>query len=251
MNVRTLRPAIDSLYLGGQVTSEEYTRLLLQCVRGNDVDRAKRLQSHMDLHRFTPNDTFLHNRLLHFMRNSGKYLTLEICSIKCLLKMLSPGTQCFLPMQRPYIMLSNMYAASGRWEDVATVRSLMKRLPVMSSPWRLETTAELCKKNLKSSPSSSSEDPFNLRAVCCAVITILIALVASSPTKGWSGRSLSLLDPTYASKYMPIVASVSEHQPPTLPSYFMDINVLAFLVPAGIILSLKLLEQFWLVTYEV
>ncbi|CAL9774865.1 unnamed protein product [Musa acuminata subsp. burmannicoides] len=72
-------------------------------------------------------------------------------------------------------------------------------------------------------------------AVCCAVLAILIALVASSPTKGWSGRSLSLLDPTYASKYIPIIASVSEHQPPTWPSYFMDINVLAFLVPAGIV----------------
>ncbi|XVE54210.1 hypothetical protein DITRI_Ditri03aG0062200 [Diplodiscus trichospermus] len=31
------------------------------------------------------------------------------------------------------------------------------------------------------------------------------------------------------------VGLVSEHQPPTWPSYFMDINVLAFLVPAGII----------------
>ncbi|KAK6944924.1 Oligosaccharyl transferase, STT3 subunit [Dillenia turbinata] len=72
-------------------------------------------------------------------------------------------------------------------------------------------------------------------AVCCAVMAVLIAMVATSPTKGWSGRSLSLLDPTYASKYIPIIASVSEHQPPTWPSYFMDINVLAFLVPAGII----------------
>uniref|UniRef100_A0A2P2LZN7 dolichyl-diphosphooligosaccharide--protein glycotransferase n=4 Tax=Rhizophora mucronata TaxID=61149 RepID=A0A2P2LZN7_RHIMU len=71
--------------------------------------------------------------------------------------------------------------------------------------------------------------------VCCAVVAVLVALVASSPTKGWSGRSLSLLDPTYASKYIPIIASVSEHQPPTWPSYFMDINILAFLVPAGII----------------
>ncbi|CAN6441194.1 unnamed protein product [Victoria cruziana] len=72
-------------------------------------------------------------------------------------------------------------------------------------------------------------------AVCCIVVAVLAALVASSPTKGWSGRSLSLLDPTYASKYIPIIASVSEHQPPTWPSYFMDINILAFLVPAGII----------------
>ncbi|KAG0459542.1 hypothetical protein HPP92_022670 [Vanilla planifolia] len=72
-------------------------------------------------------------------------------------------------------------------------------------------------------------------AICVGALAILVALVASSPTKGWSGRSLSLLDPTYASKYIPIIASVSEHQPPTWPSYFMDINVLAFLVPAGII----------------
>ncbi|KAL2610395.1 hypothetical protein R1flu_028968 [Riccia fluitans] len=67
------------------------------------------------------------------------------------------------------------------------------------------------------------------------LIAVLIAMVATSPTKGWSGRSLSLLDPTYASKYIPIIASVSEHQPPTWPSYFMDINILAFLVPAGVI----------------
>ena len=31
----------------------------------------------------------------------------------------------------------------------------------------------------------------------------------------WGGRSLSLLDPTYAKKFIPIIASVSEHQPTT------------------------------------
>ena len=41
-----------------------------------------------------------------------------------------------------------------------------------------------------------------------------------------AGRSLSLLDPTYASKYIPIIASVSEHQPPAWTSYFTDLNVL-------------------------
>lgn len=41
-----------------------------------------------------------------------------------------------------------------------------------------------------------------------------------------TGRSLSLLDPTYASKYIPIIASVSEHQPPAWPSYFTDLNLL-------------------------
>lgn len=59
-------------------------------------------------------------------------------------------------------------------------------------------------------------------------------------------------DSTYASKYIPIIASVSEHQPPTWPSYFTDINVLAFLVPAGIIVSLnKVTIFFLLVIWEV
>lgn len=52
---------------------------------------------------------------------------------------------------------------------------------------------------------------------------------------------------TYASKYIPIIASVSEHQPPTWPSYFMDINVLAFLVPAGIIVSSLCTQIFCLI----
>lgn len=50
-------------------------------------------------------------------------------------------------------------------------------------------------------------------------------LPAPSPSD-YAGRSLSLLDPTYASKYIPIIASVSEHQPPTWSSYFTDINVM-------------------------
>ncbi|XP_021277027.1 pentatricopeptide repeat-containing protein At2g22070-like [Herrania umbratica] len=75
MRVRQkLRQAIDSLYIGGQASAEAYTRLVLGCVRANDVDQAKRLQSHMDLHYFTPSDTFLHNRLLHLYAKSGKIL---------------------------------------------------------------------------------------------------------------------------------------------------------------------------------
>ena len=46
-----------------------------------------------------------------------------------------------------------------------------------------------------------------------------------------AGRSLSLLDPTYASKYIPIIASVSEHQPPAWTSYFTDLNALVPTTP--------------------
>ncbi len=49
-----------------------------------------------------------------------------------------------------------------------------------------------------------------------------------------AGRSLSLLDPTYASRFIPIIASVSEHQPPNWSSYIMDLHVLVAFVPAGI-----------------
>ncbi|CAD7701817.1 unnamed protein product [Ostreobium quekettii] len=66
-------------------------------------------------------------------------------------------------------------------------------------------------------------------------LLLVIAYVTTSPTFGWTGRSLSLLDPTYASKYIPIIASVSEHQPPAWPSYFTDIHILVLLLPAGFI----------------
>lgn len=49
----------------------------------------------------------------------------------------------------------------------------------------------------------------------------------------WTGRSLSLLDPTYASKYIPIIASVSEHQPTSWSAFFFDLHILVPLSPVG------------------
>ena len=59
-----------------------------------------------------------------------------------------------------------------------------------------------------------------------AVAVAVVLKMLASPTFGWTGRSLSLLDPTYASKYIPIIASVSEHQPPAWNAYFMDIHAM-------------------------
>ena len=43
---------------------------------------------------------------------------------------------------------------------------------------------------------------------------------------------MTLLDPTYAKKYIPIIASVSEHQPTTWSSYFFDLQYLiVFMIP--------------------
>eukprot|EP01132_Coremiostelium_polycephalum_P009021 gene9021-11049_t len=50
----------------------------------------------------------------------------------------------------------------------------------------------------------------------------------------FTGRFYSLLDPTYARDHIPIIASVSEHQPTTWASYFFDLHILVFLFPAGL-----------------
>lgn len=66
-----LREAIDSLYTHGRATTETYTRLVLDCVRQNDIHQAKRLQSHLDIYLEEPTTTFIHNRLLQLYTKSG------------------------------------------------------------------------------------------------------------------------------------------------------------------------------------
>eukprot|EP00186_Timspurckia_oligopyrenoides_P002217 CAMPEP_0182448066 /NCGR_PEP_ID=MMETSP1172-20130603/23232_1 /TAXON_ID=708627 /ORGANISM="Timspurckia oligopyrenoides, Strain CCMP3278" /LENGTH=710 /DNA_ID=CAMNT_0024644787 /DNA_START=121 /DNA_END=2250 /DNA_ORIENTATION=+ len=50
----------------------------------------------------------------------------------------------------------------------------------------------------------------------------------------WEGRFYTILDPTYASKYIPIIASVSEHQPTAWNTYVMDLHFLLFFFPVGL-----------------
>ncbi|KAI8469243.1 MAG: Oligosaccharyl transferase STT3 subunit-domain-containing protein [Monoraphidium minutum] len=85
------------------------------------------------------------------------------------------------------------------------------------------------------------------------LVTAVVGYVVQSPTFGWTGRSLTLLDPTYASRFVPIIASVSEHQPPSWPSYITDLHVAALLAPAGIIGCFKSLTNgaLFLVLYGV
>ena len=65
-----------------------------------------------------------------------------------------------------------------------------------------------------------------------AVGALFIVLTIFGFTK-WGGRSMTLFDPTYASKNIPIIASVSEHQSTTWTSYFFDLNFVLFMVPVG------------------
>eukprot|EP00889_Picochlorum_renovo_P001289 jgi/Picre1/28319/NNA_003725.t1 len=85
------------------------------------------------------------------------------------------------------------------------------------------------------------------------LILLIVSYVAASPTFGWTGRSLSLLDPTYASKYIPIIASVSEHQPPNWSMFFSDLHITSLLAPAGVIMCFMPLTDasLFLVLYGV
>lgn len=55
----------------------------------------------------------------------------------------------------------------------------------------------------------------------------------------WSGRSMTLLDPTYAKNFIPIIASVSEHQATTWSSFFFDLHFLIVFTPVGLFVCLK------------
>lgn len=44
---------------------------------------------------------------------------------------------------------------------------------------------------------------------------------------------MTLLDPSYAKKYIPIIASVSEHQPTVWTNYFFDMGYCILFLPMG------------------
>lgn len=81
----------------------------------------------------------------------------------------------------------------------------------------------------------------------------LIALTVSGVIAPWSGRFYSLWDTGYAKIHIPIIASVSEHQPTAWPAFFFDLNMLIWLFPAGVYMCFRNLkdEQVFVVIYAV
>ncbi|GAB1212850.1 hypothetical protein ATERTT37_001999 [Aspergillus terreus] len=69
----------------------------------------------------------------------------------------------------------------------------------------------------------------------------------------WSGRFYSLWDTGYAKIHIPIIASVSEHQPTAWPSFFFDLNFLIWLFPAGVYMCFRELrdEHVFVIIYSV
>ena len=67
------------------------------------------------------------------------------------------------------------------------------------------------------------------KTIAIAVATVISGGVAVMTLSGkvapWPGRFCSLLDPSYAKNNIPIIASVSEHQPTAWSSFYFDLQV--------------------------
>lgn len=81
----------------------------------------------------------------------------------------------------------------------------------------------------------------------------LVLLTVSGVIAPWTGRFYSLWDTGYAKIHIPIIASVSEHQPTAWPAYFFDLNLLIWLFPAGVYLCFQKLadEQVFVIVYSI
>lgn len=84
-------------------------------------------------------------------------------------------------------------------------------------------------------------------------IGALFALTALGWIAPWTGRFYSLWDTNYAKIHIPIIASVSEHQPTAWPAFFFDTNLLIWLFPAGVFLCFVELkdEHVFIIIYSV
>lgn len=71
------------------------------------------------------------------------------------------------------------------------------------------------------------------------VILVTTVGVSTGLLGGFSGRLMQMFDPSYASKKIPIIASVAEHQPTAWGKYFIDCAMLIIIFPVGCYACLK------------
>ncbi|KAH7359210.1 oligosaccharyl transferase STT3 subunit [Plectosphaerella cucumerina] len=93
---------------------------------------------------------------------------------------------------------------------------------------------------------------FSLGAVIVGIAAAgLVTATAFGYIAPWGGRFYSLWDTSYAKIHIPIIASVSEHQPTAWPAFFFDLNFLIWLFPAGVWLCFQELrdEHVFIVVY--
>lgn len=71
----------------------------------------------------------------------------------------------------------------------------------------------------------------------------IVALTYAGYIAPFTGRFYSLWDTGYAKIHIPIIASVSEHQPTAWPAFFFDLQLLIAVFPAGIYFAFKELKD--------
>lgn len=96
-----------------------------------------------------------------------------------------------------------------------------------------------------------------LRALVLVIFLVsfggLVLLTITGVIAPWTGRFYSLWDTGYAKIHIPIIASVSEHQPTAWPAFFFDLSMMIWLFPAGVYMCFRTLndEQVFIVIYAV
>merc|ERR1712038_2109370 len=85
------------------------------------------------------------------------------------------------------------------------------------------------------------------------VFLTVVGLTWAGVVAPWSGRFYSLWDTGYAKIHIPIIASVSEHQPTPWFSFFFDLHILACVFPAGLWHCIKNVndERVFIILYAV
>ncbi|XP_003395697.1 dolichyl-diphosphooligosaccharide--protein glycosyltransferase subunit STT3B isoform X1 [Bombus terrestris] len=85
------------------------------------------------------------------------------------------------------------------------------------------------------------------------LLFILICLTYTGVIAPWSGRFYSLWDTGYAKIHIPIIASVSEHQPTTWFSFFFDLHILVTTFPVGLWYCIKRIndERVFVILYAI
>lgn len=79
--------------------------------------------------------------------------------------------------------------------------------------------------------SRMTKDHFDVlfKALISTILTVVFIvgtlLTVTGKVSPWTGRFYSLLDPSYAKNHIPIIASVSEHQPTSWSSFYFDLQV--------------------------
>jgi len=85
------------------------------------------------------------------------------------------------------------------------------------------------------------------------VFAVVVGLTWAGVVAPWSGRFYSLWDTGYAKIHIPIIASVSEHQPTTWFSFFFDLHILACVFPVGLWYCIKNVndERVFIILYAI